>query len=805
MNHHRWRRLLLGVFALACSMLGLLAGSASAVLSMDTSTDTDVTIDSDHHWFVNSMRPMSYGGYQYMAYWDNVDPIDGRIYLKLTRRRLSDGNLVTLRFDTEPYVAYLSGGRQDGHNYVGLGVSPNDGRVHIAWSLHTSDRRMRYWYSNTSCMERTQEEFTAANCRFELRFYMAERTIEERITYPTFINDQRDRLWFTQRFDASARGDQFLNFYDETAHAWTLVGEIIRGRVEGAIRAVENEYSFRVGGTEYRARERGVYIAGIAFDKNDRLHVAWAWRENAGGYGGQHGLNYAYSDDGGRTWYAQSGTRVGTAETDIIGIDDQAQIEAFSVPPGSFLFNSYLALDAYNNPHILGGTSNVSTADLLEANTRLTHYWRNSEGTWYSQYVEGTEEGGPRLIYPSIFLDRGNIVYGLYAKSELAWEPYNASAASYVYNDLPPDNVTWQPDGERDGFLNLQLYSTLTCIDSTDDANASISTAGNNQIRFRMRNDTDEPDVIATWTTHEDPAWEITRQQRFTRVLTARDRSYTEYRMTVTDADWNGTLRSLELCTAEGVSTGSQSIDWIKVTNSGGTAAKTWEFTRGFTLYGVEASPNDNWATWQREELLPGVSIALGDGYWGIDRQRYARDKVVDFTAMVQGSPGTEALSLREFDIGGDDTAMEVRFDTDKVGWTAPNNVEAFRWSNDGGTKGITGTLTGTDSQLLSAANLKIPLGETTGDNVHVRMKNSTAATTAKLYFITDADRTWNETKTITFTIRARSSYSLYDIDMSRVSGWRNNTLYQLRLDPAEDRTTRSGTFNVDRIYIADT
>jgi hypothetical protein len=39
---------------------------------------------------------------------------------------------------------------------------------------------------------------------------------------------------------------------------------------------------------------------------------------------------------------------------------------------------------------------------------------------------------------------------------------------------------------------------------------------------------------------------------------------------------------------------------------------------------------------------------------------------------------------------------------------------------------------------------------------------------------------------------------------MSRVSGWRNNTIYQLRLDPAND-ATRTGTFYLDRIYIADT
>ncbi len=811
----RWRQLWLRATILACLALGLLAGTASATLSMDTSTDTEVTIASDHHYIQSAIRPISYRGYQYIGYWDAADPIDGRLYLKLTRRRLSDGNLTTIRFATEPYVAYLAGGFTDGHNYVGLGLSPNDGTIHIAWSLHTGDRRMRYLYSNTRCMERTQEEFTAANCRFELRFYMAERAIEERITYPTFINDQRDRLWFTQRYDAASRGDQFLNSYDETAHTWTLVGEILRGRVEGAIRAPENEYSFRVGATEYRARERGVYVYGMEFDKNERLHVAWAWRENAGGLVGQHGIHYAYSRDGGRTWYGRSpegDVRIADVALNSlagpIGIDDLAATQVVSSAPGYFTQGAYMTLDSDNNPHVFGSQSDVQTTDQYEANMLQKHYWRDTAGNWYSQFVQPTEDGNIHPAYTSMFLDRANIAYGFLTRSEIPWDPWNAGGGEYVYNELPPANMTWQPDGERDGFLNIALYSELTCIDSNEIIGAAIETRGNTQIRMRMKNETAETDLIASWTTQESRTWSVARQQRFTRAFVERDRNYTEYTLTVTDADWAGTLRELELCTADGPRTGSQSIDWIKITNAGGTAAYTWEFTRGNTLYGAEAGVNGNWSTWTIEELLPGVDLTAGlntDSIWAIDRQRYKTEKVVDFLAMVQGEPGTETLSLREFDIAGDDIAKDWRFETDVIGWTGVN-VESLRWADDAGTKVLSGSLDrrSSDPQLFSVTNLKIPLGSTTEDNVHVRMKNTSRATRAKLYFITDADRTYNETKSIEFTIRAESGYTIYDIDMSRVSGWRSNTLYQLRLDPTND-TTREGSFKVDRIYIMDT
>jgi hypothetical protein len=228
----------------------------------------------------------------------------------------------------------------------------------------------------------------------------------------------------------------------------------------------------------------------------------------------------------------------------------------------------------------------------------------------------------------------------------------------------------------------------------------------------------------------------------------------------------------------------------------------TWEFTRPYTLYGAEAGSGGNWSTWTIEALIPGLSLARADGYWAIDRQRYKRERVVDFLAMHQTEPGIEALVLHEFDIEGDEIAKYWGFDTDLIGWTG-TNVESLRWANDAGSLVLSGSLDrrSSDPQLLSMANLKVAL--TAESKVFVRMKNTSRATRAKLYFITDADRTWNEAKSIEFTIRAESGYSSYEIDMRSVEGWRNQTLYQFRLDPTND-TTREGSFKVDRIYIND-
>ncbi len=824
----RWRRLWLRATVLACLALGLLAGTASATSEyFELPTAREVSIDADHHWFLNSIRPITYGGYQYIAHWDAEDPRDGFPYLILTRRRLSDGNRVSLRFDTEPYVAYLSDGIYDGHNYVGLGVSPNDGAIHIVWSLHTRDRRMRYWRSATRCTERSQEEFTLANCGFTFDTRMANRAVEESITYPTFINDNEGHLYFTQRNDASSRADQYLYSYDDrTSHAWAMVGKIIRGRITGRESGQErrreeaneraNEYSFRIGANEYRAVERGVYIYGMEFDKREQLQVTWAYRDHVAGLVSQHGIYYSYSRDGGRTWYVRErerDTRIATAETEPIDITDRTATQVVLAVPGWFDQGGYMTLDSDNNPHVFVPESDTQTDEYLTtANMRQVHYWRDTTGTWYGQFVQAAGEGTAAVTaYPNMFIDRANIAYAFFTKEALGWAGYNDEAiigVEYVYHQLLPSDVTWQPDGGEDGFLNIHLHSELTCIETTDYIGAAIETRGTNEIRFRMRNDSAENELVVRWSTQESMVRGAEREQAF-RVLTARDARYTEYRVTITDVDWRGTLRELQLCTNEGaIRAGeSQSIDWIFLWNpTTRVSPMEWEFTSARTLYAAEAEAANNWATWRIETLLLGVSIAYGDGPWGIDRQRFKNEKFVDFLAMHQGAPGTEGLVLHEFDLQGDDIAKDWRFDTDVVGWTGLN-VESLRWQNDAGTRVLSGSLDrrSIDPILYSMDNLKIPLGSTTEDNVHVRMKNSTRARTAKLYYITDADKRWSEARAVEFRIEPETGYRTYDIDMSRAEGWRNNTLFQLRLDPTEDATTREGSFKIDRIYIMDT
>lgn len=72
-----------------------------------------------------------------------------------------------------------------------------------------------------------------------------------------------------------------------------------------------------------------MYLHGIDYDVNGRLHAFFTWREQNGAVmcngGGitNHDTGYVYSTDRGRTWRNNAGTLVGTTGgSDTVGVTD---------------------------------------------------------------------------------------------------------------------------------------------------------------------------------------------------------------------------------------------------------------------------------------------------------------------------------------------------------------------------------------------------------------------------------------------------------------------------------------------------
>jgi hypothetical protein len=801
----RRRVVIAAVAALAAT--GLLAGAAFST-DLDNTTDTAVTIDSDAHWW-NNAEPITSGAYQYFAYW-GADPSQNHAPLKVTRRQLSNNSLQTFDFSG----LYELGDSNDGHNTVHMGISETDGRIHIAWTKHNDP--LNYVYSSAGCL--SQATFT--NCTWTHTGTQADAAHESsKLTYPLFFTKPDGTLFMTYRFGSSEAGDQYLNKYNNNG-TWTAVGRIMHGYDQdgsGTNYTDGGSYDPDGAGGVDPSSSRGPYIWGFRFDPTGRLHAMWNWREKKTGtapgniFGGtwsQHGAYYAYSDDDGVTWKNDAGSTVATAASDPIKVTDSGLEVKIggntSLPYGTHFAGYDMALDSRNQPHAVLPVSDVVTDALVDGNLREKHLWRTTSGTWYSSWVEPS--GGNNQVYSigSLMFDRADDAYFIYHKNNLGWSPYNN--AEFGLNDLKTDYVTWQ-GGDH---LHIQQMTDVTAIRNNDRIDTPISTSGNKQVRIRMRNNTDGDVFGLAWTTNADPDWSLSKTQSFPGVITKGDGStWKDYTFTVTDADWNGTLRDLEINPIEGTTAESDDeidIDYIRITNSSGTIAKQWEFNKGGEILAAQASPTDNWATWESgTALLPGVSDSVVDDGGPIDVKRYAsgtgNSKVVSFATTLQGGPFAEAFTVHDFDLIGDTSLKDWNFDVDTQAWSAANHVSGFGYVSDSGANSVTGTITGGDSQLKSADDLKVKL-EAAAHTLHVRMKNGSAATQGAVCFTTDAAQTFTAGKCKTFAITANSGYTDYTVDMSTFAEWTSaNTLRRLRIDPADNAS--SGTFHVSRVYIA--
>ena len=118
------------------------------------------------------------------------------------------------------------------------------------------------------------------------------------VTYPRFIPTPAGSLLFSYRYGSSGGGDEMLLEYSGVTRTWSNVGQ----------------YTTRTGsytGTLGTGTDRNAYFDDTVFDDQGRLHATWCWRETPDG-GSNHDLNYAYSDDVGRTWKNNQGTTVAT-------------------------------------------------------------------------------------------------------------------------------------------------------------------------------------------------------------------------------------------------------------------------------------------------------------------------------------------------------------------------------------------------------------------------------------------------------------------------------------------------------------
>ncbi len=145
--------------------------------------------------------------------------------------------------------------------------------------------------------------------------------------------------------------------------------------------------------------------------------------------------------------------------------------------------------------------------------------------------------------------------------------------------------------------------------------------------------------------------------------------------------------------------------------------------------------------------------------------------------------------------IGSDESkAWEFSTAGQTEGWFPQAQVSGLNVASGA----LTGNIVGVDPQVQVGGDVGVNIDA--NKYVRVGMRNSSAGTTAQLYFTTISDGAWNEAKHIDFTTVADDSgFREYLVDMSAVSGW-SGSLSALRIDPANGVST--GSFAITYIRI---
>ncbi|MFF2211174.1 BNR repeat-containing protein [Streptomyces antibioticus] len=337
---------------------------------------------------------LTYKGHQYAA-WYTADrnAVVGRRTLGAgTWSTVAVGH--TLRYD-------------DSHNVISMGVSAIDGRLHLNMDSHSDGftyvRSVAGLLDNPSGLSWTAARFGTPVSTLD------GLTLTSQFTYPQFIATPEGRLQLSYRAGVSGNGRNGLAEYDGSA--WTALGEWS---------ASTGTYSSEHGSST----ARNMYLHGIDYDVNGRLHAFFTWREQNGAVmcngGGitNHDTGYVYSDDRGRTWRNAAGTVVGTTGgSDKVAVTDSGLVVDALNPDHSLMNQESQATDSAGRPHAIisyvpGRFGQCTTHYVTDrtANGRAFHVRRNASGTWQKTEIPVPLNSSQRT---KLVLDRYDNAYAV--------------------------------------------------------------------------------------------------------------------------------------------------------------------------------------------------------------------------------------------------------------------------------------------------------------------------------------------------------------------------------------------------------
>jgi hypothetical protein len=360
---------------------------------------------------------VSFAGYQYTA-WYTADRS-----AVVARRQLPAG---AWERAVLPHRLSIN----DSHNVISLGISPTDGRLHVAMDTHNT--RVFYVRSEAGLVTAPASRTWSAS-----RFGAVQRTLDGvelgGISYPQFVVTPERRLQFSYRTGGSGNGTNELAEYDG-----------VRWRRLGIWSSATGSWTAPNGVT---STTRNMYLHGLTYGPGGRLHAAFTWREgntgvlcNQGGLT-NHDTGYVYSDDRGRTWRTSGDQPAGAP----VVVSPNLVVDPLD-PNHGLMNQESQAIDSAGAPHVIvsyvpGRFTQCVTGYAADRARwgRAFHVFRNANGSWTKVEVPIAPNATGRT---RIVMDRADNIYLImpFARIVTASKASNWTDWTLVF-DRPSMNV----------------------------------------------------------------------------------------------------------------------------------------------------------------------------------------------------------------------------------------------------------------------------------------------------------------------------------------------------------------------------
>jgi hypothetical protein len=439
----------------------------SNALLMPSTGDFSRVINGGAH---QSEALITHNGYQFATWYQNGS--GGNQHIMLARRNLNGNTWES--YDTGYDMQNGDEGSWDSHNVIAMGIS-GDGRIHLAYDHHADNLR----YLTTRGVNKAtgtwdQNLFVPGGERS--KFNAQDSGTVSGITYPRFASSPNGDLAAVYRTGGSGSGDTYFLSYNSGSTAnedgvlqqrWSDSHKVIDGRSRDAS-------SYTDGYNNSSSDTRNAYLNGIDAGADGRLHMTWTWRETPSDP--NHGIMYAYSDDGGSVWRNNNGTVVANKATgQTINLDSQG-IEVVGLDRTQSVMNQQgQTVDQFGGVHALmwhrrddGVNGEFDWVEGERFNGRKSAYYHHFRdpltGEWTQSQLPTSERVGTR---PKIGHDANGDLYAVYTSLGRlviagATRANNYDDWSILWN-REDDNQQWASSAllDQDRLLNDGVLSVF--------------------------------------------------------------------------------------------------------------------------------------------------------------------------------------------------------------------------------------------------------------------------------------------------------------------------------------------------------